>query len=231
MAQTKRIWLSALIGVAIAGGAWWWHTQDASPHAAGAKDESRWSLWPGQLPNAAPTLGTQPYPPGMTPEASRAPTSPLDTMLPPVFRANSHGDLTIDTQTKNDVERVYALFHGDEALHKLDEFSANIPSKAKQELKDLFQNYAQYAQAMAQAFPAAQSTGTIEEAKQQFKAAQELRIQYFGPEKAKSLFGEDEAITQSLLANVESNKDPKMSLDEKINKAQEDMNKSPGSSP
>jgi len=231
VAQTKRIWLSALIGVAIAGGAWWWHAQDQGTHATGKKDGPRWTLWPGQLPNAAPTLGTEPYPPGMTPEITHGATSPLDTMQPPIFRANSHGDLTIDTQTKNDVERMVALFHGDEALRKLDEFSANIPAKARQELKDLFQNYSQYAQALAQALPPAQSTGTFEEARQQFKVAKELRAQYFGPEKANAMFGEEEAITQNLLTNVESNKDPKMTLNEKIIKAQEEMNKSPGSQP
>jgi hypothetical protein len=45
------------------------------------------------------------------------------------------------------------------------------------------------------------------------------------------MFGEEEAITQNLLTNVESNKDPKMTLNEKIIKAQEEMNKSPGSQP
>jgi hypothetical protein len=229
--KRKRIWPRVLLAVvAIVGGLWWWHhhQEAAAGDADGKRSSTPWSLWPGQMPNAAPTLGEAPTPSNLPPEAIRPVPSPLDTMQPPVCRADGQGHLAVDMQTKNDIERIYALYQGDEAQSKLTACAAGLPANAQRELKDLFQNYSQYAKAVAQAYPPADGETNIDDAKKQFKGIQNLRRQYFGEDTAKALFAQEEEITRDLLGRIEANKDPKMSFEEKINKAQEDQNKSGG---
>jgi len=229
--QRKRIWWGlALVGVAAVGGLWWsHHLHQEGPASADSKDSSPWSLWPSQMPNAAPTLGAAPTPGATPPEAVRDP-SPLDTMQPPVFRADSKGDLVIDTQTKDDVERVYALYHGDEAQRKLAAFSARIPDKARRQLNDLYQNYSQYAQALAQAIPPAQQDASIDDIKPQLAIMSDLQDKVFGRERAAAMFGHDREVMQSLTDSITNNTSG-ASLQEKANKAQEDMSKADGMHP
>lgn len=85
----------------------------------------------------------------MLPSAS----NPLDNLKPPVFRANPTGDLVMDPQTRTDVERLHALNERDDALAKLEALSRNLPAQARRELKELYQQHAQYSQAVTRSFP------------------------------------------------------------------------------
>lgn len=153
------------------------------------------------------------------------PASPLDTMILPTFRATDKGTLVMDQQTRLDVERIHALFPRDEALAKLDSQSSGLPSQAQRDLKALYQQYSQYAQALAQTFPPGLSNGTLEEATQQLKGLHELRQQYFGAEGAETLFGEEEKTSQELLELMRKQADPKLSLEEKAEQAQAEWKK------
>jgi len=153
------------------------------------------------------------------------PASPLDTMILPTFRATDKGTLVMDQQTRLDVERIHALFPRDEALAKLDSQSVGLPSQAQRDLKALYQQYSQYAQAVAQTFPPGLSNGTLEEATQQLKGLHELRQQYFGAEGAETLFGEEEKTSQELLELMRKQADPKLSLEDKAEQAQAEWKK------
>lgn len=162
---------------------------------------------------------------GASAPSTLKPASPLDTMILPTFRATNKGTLAMDQQTRLDVERIHALFPRDEAMAKLDSQSSGLPSQAQRDLKALYQQYSQYAQAVAQTFPPGLSSGTLEEATQQLKGLHELRQQYFGAEGAEALFGEEEKTSQELLELMRKQADPKLSLEEKAEQAQAEWKK------
>jgi hypothetical protein len=225
--KRKRIWPRVLVAAAVvAGGLWWWHHhREAASGEADGKGSAPWSLWPSQMPNAAPTLGTAPTPGAMPPENVRPVPSPLDTMEEPVFRADSKGDLILDTQTKNDLERVYALYQGDEAQRKLTQFSSRIPEKARRQLRDLFQKYGQYAQALAQAVPPAQDDVSLEEANKQLEAIDGLQKAYFGDD-ADRLFGPEMKQKKDMVHDMTdmSTQHPGMSVQDLAGLAQQHQN-------
>ena len=156
-----------------------------------------------------------------TVNAGQPTTSPLDSMAAPVFRATQLGALVIDPQTRTDVERVYALYQRDEATQKLAAFSADLPAKAQRELRDLFQQYAQYAQAVAQTFPPDQNVSSTEEVSRQLKGLHDLRQQYFGVDGARVMFEQEEETSAKLINLMSQNKGSGLSLSDKAEQAQE----------
>lgn len=225
--KRKRVWPRVLVVVAaIVGGVWWWHHhQSVANGEADGKGGMPWSLWPSQLPNAAPTLGEAPNPGAVPPETVRPVPSPLDTMEEPVFRADSKGDLILDTQTKNDLERVYALYQGDEAQRKLAQFSSRIPDKAKRQLRDLYQKYGQYAQALARSVPPAQDDVSIDEASNQLIIMEDLQDQIF-QDQAKPLFGPDREKMRGIVDNMKdmARQNPGMPMQKLVEGAQQKLN-------
>lgn len=170
---------------------------------------------PGQATNEATQTADGASAPGR-----QKPASPLDTMTLPTFRATDKGALVMDQQTRQDVERFHALFPRDEALARLDIQASTLPAQAQRDLKALYQQYSQYAQAVAQAYPPGLSEGTLDEAAAQLKGLHDLRQQYFGAEGAEALFGQEEKTSQALLELMRKQMDPKLSLQEKAELAQ-----------
>lgn len=173
----------------------------------------------GNVPGQATSEAT-PTADGASAPDHQKPASPLDTMTLPTFRATDKGTLVMDQQTRQDVERIQALFPRDEALARLDIQASTLPAQAQRELKALYQQYSQYAQAVAQTYPPGLSEGTLDEAAAQLKGLHELRQQYFGAEGAEALFGQEEKTSQALLELMRKQTDPKLSLQEKAELAQ-----------
>ncbi|MBI5925972.1 MAG: hypothetical protein HY836_10275 [Aquabacterium sp.] len=225
MSQKKWWLISALIAALMATGLWSLSPTTSPRESPRTLDGvaswfGRGSPTPAQPASDATSAGLQ------RTEAIK-PATPLDTMILPIFRATAKGSLAIDQQTRLDVERIYALFPRDEARAKLESQSSELPDQARRELKDLFQKYAQYAQAVTQTFPPEQNTGALDDATRQFNGLKDLRRQYFGEELAQNLFGEEEKTAQELLELMRKQSDPKLSLEEKAEQAQEDWQKRP----
>ncbi len=157
------------------------------------------------------------------------PFNPLDTTILPTFRATPQGKLVIDVQTRHDVERMVALFAQDNGLQRLALQSADLPEQAQRELRDLYQRYLQYSQAVTQSIP--QGQGTLDEAAQQLKILHDLRAQYFGAEQAELMFGAEEATAAELMELMRKQTDPKASLEERAIQAQELLKKDPPNGP
>lgn len=213
----KKWWLGlSLIGLLASGGMWWHRSQQAIAPAASAPTQGGSAWFTAQTPGA---------PNGPTTSASgqQAPAaSPLDSMIPPVFRANRDGTLLFDPQTRVDVERVQALYPRDEALTRLASLSEHLPNQARQQLKGLFQQYAQYNQAVAQAFtPDAQTSPSMDEALRQLDSLHALRQQYFGEDGAQAMFGDEERTARELIELMRNETDPKLPMEERAERAQE----------
>lgn len=224
--MTQKHWLltAALAGALVLGG-WLWREPGAT-RATNQNPGDTPSLFSATMPNgaAATSAAANASNPAL-PDGQRPAASPLDSMVPPSFRAGSSGNLVVDPQTRADVERVYALYQRDEALQKLEALSSGMPAKAQRELKDLYQQYTQYAQAVAQTYPPGLSLGTVDEARAQLKGLHELRQQYFGIEGAKLMFEQEEETSARLLELMSKNPDAAMSLAEKAEQAQEAIHK------
>ncbi|RZL11323.1 MAG: hypothetical protein EOP40_03160 [Rubrivivax sp.] len=218
----KKNWIvwAAAAAVAVAGALAW------APWRAGSPDAAAPAA-PGVTAGAGPLVVA----PALSSSAAvgatgtgreaEAAVNPLDTMIQPVFRATATGGLALDAQTRIDVERIESLYERDEALARLNEASGALPDKARRELAELYQQHAQYAQAVAQTYPPGQGGESIDDAARQLNGLHELRQQYFGAERAEALFGEEERISRELLALMRQSKDPGLSLEEKAAQAQE----------
>ncbi|MBC7698851.1 lipase secretion chaperone [Aquabacterium sp.] len=224
----KKWWLaSALAAVAVAAGGWAWTHDKTAGVAASNHSGPAPITWATPTPHEAMATAASPLASGAasTPNLP-AGRNPLDSMIPPRFRADRHGELAMDPTTRVDVERVHALYPRDEALQKLDAFSEGLPAQARRELKDLFQQYAQYAQAVTQTYPPELTIGSLDEAARQLAGLHALRQQYFGAERAEALYGEEEETSRKLLTLMGKQSDPNLSLEEKAALAQETLKKS-----
>lgn len=222
----KKWWLLAIVTTALmAAGLWRMQPHITDPAASVTQGGfASWFKLGGTTPAdpAAPGDATHTARPE---QEGHQPASPLDTMILPTFRATTKGDLAMDQQTRLDVERLHAVFSRDEARTRLESLSADLPAQAQRQLKDLFQQYAQYAQAVAQAFPPEQNNGSMDDATRQFNELRALRRQYFGEVQALALFGEEEKTAQELLELMRQQTDPKLSLQERAEQAQEEWKK------
>jgi len=191
----------------------------SSASAASSGAGARWSL-PGSPAGPASGAASGPF------EAK--PFNPLDHVALPAFRATAQGELQLDAQTRADVERIQGLYERDDALAKLKEAGEGLSPKAQRELHELYRQYVQYAQAVAQAFPPEQGGTSFDAAAQQLAGLHDLRAQYFGAERAEALFGEEEKVSRELLALMRQSKDPSLSLEEKAAMAQDAWKKNQG---
>lgn len=180
-----------------------------APQASHPLPPARQLSWQGSPPA---TGLEQPLPPSAS--------NPLDNLTPPVFRANPTGDLVMDPQTRTDVERLHALNERDDALAKLEALSRNLPAQARRELRELYQQHVQYTQAVTRSFPPGVEVDSVDKVLQQFEGLHELRVQYFGADRAEKLFGEEEQATREMLALMQAQKSANLSLGEQAAQAQ-----------
>lgn len=221
--MTRQHWWTALVlaGVVAAGGLGWWHFKappaDTSAHT-GADAATPWlsQVVPG-TDNTATRIASGLGASGVQPAA---PYNPLDHIVPPTFKANKDGTLAMVPQTRVDVERLLALYPRDEALARLDAASEGLPDPARRELRDVFQQYAQYSQAVAQTYPPGLNMNTVDDAERQLAGLHDLRQQYFGAERAEALFGEEEKTSRELMALMRQQNTPGLSLEDKATQAQ-----------
>ena len=154
---------------------------------------------------------------------SAPPTSPLDHVAAPVFKANARGGLLVDSQAGVDMERLNALYERDQALQKIAEATQGLPAQAQREAREIYEQHAQYSLALSTAIGAPSESPTLDEARQQLKVLKDLRAQYFG-ERAEALFGQEEALQQRLLDDAaEAMRTQKLSLEEAVGQAQAKM--------
>lgn len=221
--MTRKHWWTtlALAGAVAVGGLAWWHAKAPAPVDPAQGSAETHIPWLSQVApgtdNTATRIASGLGASGVQPAETY---NPLDHMVPPTFKANKDGTLAMVPQTRVDVERVYALYPRDEALAKLEAFSQGLPDQARRELKDLFQQYAQYSQAVAQTYPPGLNLNTVDEAARQLDGLHDLRVQYFGAERAEAMFGEEEKTSRELMTLMRQQGTPGQSLEDKATQAQ-----------
>lgn len=215
--MNKKTWTGlAVIGAVLVGAALWqpWSAAPGTGQRPATDGPSAW--FTAQPPGASAATS------GDAGAASTpAPASPLDSMTLPTFRADAKGALVTDAQTRVDIERIQAVYERDQAQAVLAQLTAGLPQQAQRQLHDLYQRHAQYSQAVAQALPPEhEGQPSMDEALQQLDVLHGLRDQYFGAEAAQAMFGDEEKTARELIELMRQQTDPKLSLEEKAERAQ-----------
>jgi hypothetical protein len=193
----------------------------ASPHATQAKPTTGLVQGAGDIASTPMAAASLPV------NKVREMGSPLDSVAPPACRTTSSGDLVIDPQTRTDVELVVALYKHDEALRKLGDACKDQSPKAQRAMTDLYQQYVQYSQSITQTFPVEEQKAIPLDKLQAVlgQGLHDLRVQYFGADKACAMFCEEEELTKRMLsmAVAYKQKHPNASTEEAVGHAQEQI--------
>jgi hypothetical protein len=198
---SSKWWIGGAAGAGVllvAALSWVKSEQTASPAAGQSVSHALAQAPAGQFPNVSSSeqreanMGLLPVRPmGKQPSA-------LDSMVPPSFQV-ANGKLVFNPHARTEIERVTAVYSREEAMAKLGEVLKDMPPQAQREVRDLYEQYTQYNQALNQAIPLEQKEiSTLEQAQSQFEAMKKLRAQFFGAN-AEAMFKEDEALTQRIL--------------------------------
>jgi hypothetical protein len=185
----------------------------SAPHAAGA------SLAQGPAapvsPWFDPTLGAS------TPSAG----SPLSTMTPPRFAADSRGKLVLNSDTHANLEKLLLQDNPAAMRATLEQISKGLPPQAAAELKVLADQFQQYTKALSHSISPENAPENEQEGVKLIDSLHTLRVSYLGAETTQAMFGEEEATTRQIVALMAAEKDPNMTQQEKAEHAQEIISK------
>ena len=151
--------------------------------------------------------------------------APSQDGLPlPVFKATTDGQLQVDAQAREDLERLTLLYGRAEGMARLRDATRDLPPAAQHATRDLYQRYVQYGLAESQHLQTEQGAApTLQEARSQLQTLQALRAQYFGAY-ASALFGQEERMQQQLLDDAaQAIKEQGLSQDKALAYAQEKL--------
>jgi hypothetical protein len=229
VSTSKWIGLSVAAACAVVALLAWQRTPSADePSAQAGKPQREGPSWFQARTGAAPSEQNAAGARMGTPTAGHTGRSgsPLDSVTPPRFKVDAQGQLEMNSQTRDGIEQVAALYGDDrdKARDKLAEATQDLPAGAQRAVQDLYQHYQQYMQALRQALPPEQqeSIATLSQAEEAFAKLQQVRETYMG-DAAKSLWARDDAVTRKLLDYTSENlaKDPKLSLAQASQMAQD----------
>lgn len=213
--------VALLLAAVLVAGLWW-------RQGAGQEPASRDPVLPAQ-PVSADGRPAFPPPWSVLPQAPMRETAgaaPTETAeggdgRPLRFRADATGNLVKDAAARSGIERVAALYPGNQGLARLREAVAALPPAAQQQAEHLYHQWKQYSAAIPQALPPPQDDTPPDdgEIQRQFDVLHRLRATHFGAETAQSMFGEEEQMAQQVLERMRLQADPSLSPAEKAERA------------
>ncbi|MFT3858447.1 MAG: lipase secretion chaperone [Aquabacterium sp.] len=233
MSTAKWIALSALAGAAVVAVLVW--TRPPAPaDVSQASATAASGLIQAHVPTPEPA-GSEPLPlPGMGQMRAMGASAPspnalIDSVAPPGCRTTDNGDIVVDADTRGDVEMVVMLYKPEQAMARLDDACQDKGPRAKQAMRNLYQQYVQYITAVKQTWPVEEQTAIPVEKLEStlHKSLHELRVQYFGADKACAMFCEEEELTHRMLtmAVTYKQKNPKATTEEAVGMAQAEIMK------
>lgn len=136
------------------------------------------------------------------------------------FKADADGRIVMNEKTRLDLERLHALYTPPERERKMAEIAATLPSEAARQLYQLMEQYQSYLAALYQVYPPDRELTSVEQGASQIDGMHGLRVQYFGDRAASAMFGAEEKLQRELYQQMENEKDPSLTLEEKAERAQ-----------
>lgn len=229
----RPVAVPALVLLLAAVSAWWLAQPSGPPSppapAAPAAGAQTFATLLQQVPATPGAPAPQGAGPGaaavQVPPASAGPLLDPDTLAlkpaaRPMFRADAQGRLVHDEHTRVQVEKLLALHSTEEVLQRLDTATAGLPAAAAAQARDLVQRVESYQQAQRQAFAPDAAPLVPEDGLAQLQTLQAMRSSHFGADKARQLFGQEEAVTRRLLQLMQLETDTRLSMADKAVRAQ-----------
>jgi hypothetical protein len=223
----NRIVLAGIVVVAAAAIALWLWPQPATETVAestpGPAATSPFSAAPGApaAESTAPSIFT----PGDLPPGPM--TQEEEEYLGEKFNLDAKGNLVMDVRARNTLEKLYALYTPEQQAQRLQELSQELPPAAYGRVVELLERWKEFSVATKQALPPGEPVSSAEEALVQLETLSSLRVTHFGQEAAQGMFGEEEKLNRQLLALMRLEKDESLTMEEKAQRAQELISKSP----
>jgi hypothetical protein len=137
------------------------------------------------------------------------------------FRVNAAGRLVLDTQTRLNMEALFARTESDHLAEAKQQAIEPLPAAASAQAAELLEHYDNYQQAQKQAYPPGVAPATEEAALAELDGLHALRAAHFGPVVARALYGEEEAVSRQLIELMRLEKDQSLTLEEKAARAQQ----------
>ncbi len=227
--NNRKKWVRGALCVGAAAGLLLLLTQLISekPSDAGPHTDTRALSAPGQGATHAQAPLAPQGPWFGEPSAGGMPAagSPLSTMTPPRFAADSRGRLVLDGATHANLEKL--LLEEDPVAMRatLEQVAKGLPAQAAADLKVLVSQFEQYTKALSHSVSPENAPQTEQEGLKLLDSLHTLRVSYLGPETTEAMFGEEEATTRQIIALMGADKDPNLSQEEKAARAQEIISK------
>lgn len=136
------------------------------------------------------------------------------------FRVDANGKLTLDEQTRLGMEALFARTDAADVPRAQEEATRKLSPAAAAEASSLLEHYQNYSKAQRQAYPPGAAPVTEEAALAELEGLHALRVAHFGADVAQALYGDEEALTRSLIELMRLEKDQSLTLEEKAARAQ-----------
>jgi hypothetical protein len=136
------------------------------------------------------------------------------------FRLNPSGRLTLDEQTRLNIEALFARTDPDQLVEAKQQAIDPLPAAAAAQAAELLEQYDNYQQAQRQAYPPGVAPPTEEAALAELDGLHALREAHFGPIVARALYGQEEASSRQLIELMRLEKDQSLTMEEKAARAQ-----------
>jgi len=217
MIKRNALLIASLAALAVGGGLLFFRLEalNPAPTEVGAVASARASRPGTQQPQSAPVEAGAAQAIGGAPEYD---AEQDDGQL--AFKADANGRIVMNEKTRLDLERLHALYTPPERERKMTEIAATLPPEAARQLYQLMEQYQNYLAAMYQVYPPDRELTSVEQGASQIDGMHGLRVQYFGEQAAAAMFGAEEKLQRELYQQMENEKDPGLTLEEKAERAQ-----------
>jgi len=144
-----------------------------------------------------------------------------------MFSADASGNLVLKERTRINVEKMLWIYSPEEQKQRLAVIEQGLPPSAYRQLVDLMERYQTMTTAVKQTYPPNVAPSTVEEAIAQHEGLSALRKSHLGASAMEAMFGQEEKINRQLLDFMNLEKHEGLTMEEKTQKAQELLSRSP----
>lgn len=144
-----------------------------------------------------------------------------------MFQADERGNLVLNETTRHNIEKLHALNTPEELAEKMRKLSGVLPDAALRQVANLVDYFDKYTRDIQEIYPPDVDVGTVEELLVELKGLHDLRLMHFGSDVAKAFYADEEKISLQLVYLMAIEKDKSLSLDQKVQRAQELLKNSP----
>jgi hypothetical protein len=216
MRKRTFVWLgiiaAAVATVAVLGPARHEGERASTPHAA-VRSEPAVAV--DSSSPAQPAAAPAPADPVAREEAATAQSNDQ------TFRVNESERLVLDERTRLNMEALFARTERERLAEAKQEAIEPLPAAAAAQAAELLDNYDNYQQAQRQTYPPGLAPATEEAALAELDGLHALRVAHFGPVVARTLYGEEEAVSRQLIELMRLEKDQSLTMEEKAARAQQ----------